>query len=159
MFDIGFWEITLILILALIVLGPERLPGAARTVGHWVGKARRYIEGVKSEVEREFDTTELKRILHNQEVQIRELQNKLNDGQDYIDQDYHNMFEDKDDPGTDKGSQYDIIEEDDDEFALLEDSPKKKPQAVEQNSGKPVDQPAVEQPSEQATPPSADTKQ
>lgn len=128
MFDIGFWEITLILILALVVLGPERLPGAARTVGQWVGKARRYIEGVKSEVEREFDTGELKRMLHNQEVQIRELQSKLNEGQDYIDQDYHNMFEDKDDPGTDKPpAQYDIIEEDDDEFASLEESPKKKP--------------------------------
>jgi sec-independent protein translocase protein TatB len=142
MFDIGFWEITLILILALVVLGPERLPGAARTVGQWVGKARRYIEGVKSEVEREFDTGELKRMLHNQEVQIRELQSKLNEGQDYIDQDYHNMFEDKDDPGTDKpASKYDIIEEDDDEFAGLEDSPKKKP--LEQTAADEADKTSV----------------
>lgn len=78
MFDIGFWEIALILILALIVIGPEKLPQVARTVGHWVGRARKYIEGVKNEVEKEFDTAELKRMLHNQEVQIRELQGKIN---------------------------------------------------------------------------------
>ena len=126
MFDIGFWEISLILVLALIVLGPERLPQAARTVGQWVGKARRYIEGVKSEVEREFDTGELKRMLHNQEVQIRELQSKLTDTEDYVNQDYHNMFDNKDDPGTDPAPDYDIIEENDDEYASLEESPKKR---------------------------------
>ena len=78
MFDIGFWEIMLISILAMVVIGPERLPGLARTVGHWFGKTRRFIEGVKGEVESEFDTTELKRLLHNQEVQLKELQSKVN---------------------------------------------------------------------------------
>ncbi len=78
MFDVGFWEILLILILALLVIGPERLPGAARTAGLWVGKARRYVEGVKSDVEQEFDLNEFKRIVHNQEVQINEMQQKLN---------------------------------------------------------------------------------
>ena len=79
MFDVGFWEILLILILALVVLGPERLPGAARTAGLWVGKARRYIEGVKSDVEQEFDVSEFKRIVHNQEIQLNELQSQLNE--------------------------------------------------------------------------------
>lgn len=79
MFDVGFWEILLILILALVVIGPERLPGAARTAGLWVGKARRYIEGVKSDVEQEFDVSEFKRIVHNQEIQLTELQAKLNE--------------------------------------------------------------------------------
>ena len=78
MFDIGFWELFLILILALLVVGPERLPKAARTAGLWFGKARRYVEGVKEEVASEFDVGELKRVLHNQEVQINELQGKLN---------------------------------------------------------------------------------
>lgn len=77
MFDVGFWELFLILILALLVVGPERLPGAARSVGRWVGKTRRYVEGVRSEVEQEFDVTELKRVLHNQEIQINELQQQL----------------------------------------------------------------------------------
>ena len=77
MFDIGFWEILLIAVLAMIVIGPERLPGAAKTAGRWFGKARRFVEGVKSEVEQEFDVTELKRMLHNQEVQISELTQKV----------------------------------------------------------------------------------
>lgn len=77
MFDIGFWEIALISILAMVVIGPERLPGAARTVGHWFGKTRRFVEGVKGDIESEFDTTELKRMLHNQEVQLKELQSKV----------------------------------------------------------------------------------
>ncbi len=79
MFDIGFWELFLILILALLVVGPERLPKAARTAGYWFGKARRYVEGVKEEVASEFDVNELKRMIHNQEVQINELQGKLNE--------------------------------------------------------------------------------
>jgi len=79
MFDIGFWELFLILILALLIVGPERLPKAARTAGYWFGKARRYVEGVKEEVASEFDVTELKRMIHNQEVQINELQNQLNE--------------------------------------------------------------------------------
>ncbi len=78
MFDIGFWEILLILILALVVIGPQRLPRAARTLGLWVGKARRYVEGVKGEMEQEFDITEFKRVIHNQEVQLKELQQKIN---------------------------------------------------------------------------------
>lgn len=78
MFEIGFWEIFLILILALLVIGPERLPSAARKAGYWVGRARRYVEGVRNEVEQEFDVSEFKRLMHNQEVQINELQRKLN---------------------------------------------------------------------------------
>lgn len=77
MFDIGFWEILLISVLAMIVIGPERLPGAAKTAGRWVGKARRFVEGVKTDVEKEFDVTELKRMVHNQEVQLSELNQKL----------------------------------------------------------------------------------
>ena len=73
MFDVGFWEILLILVLALVVIGPERLPGAARKAGYFVGKARRYIES-------ELDVNEFKRMLHNQEVQINELQQQLKSG-------------------------------------------------------------------------------
>ncbi len=84
MFDVGFWEILFILVLALVIIGPERLPGAARQVGLFVGKARRYIEGVRSEVESELDIGEFKRILHNQEVQINELQQKIKTGVDAV---------------------------------------------------------------------------
>lgn len=84
MFDVGFWEILLILVLALVIIGPERLPAAARQAGYFVGKARRYIEGVRSEVESELDVGEFKRMLHNQEVQINELQQQLKTGVDKI---------------------------------------------------------------------------
>ena len=138
MFDVGMLEIIVILVLALIVLGPERLPQAARTVGYWFGKARRYIEGVKAEVEKEFDTGELKRMLHNQEVQIRELQNKLNETPDMLNQ--SNVLEDDDDPGSGHrpNPNYDIIEEDDDEYDQLEvtNPPKKSEQ---EEAGAPVD--------------------
>ncbi len=122
MFDVGFLELAIILVLGLLVLGPERLPKVAKTVGYWIGKTRRYLDGMKSQVEAEFDTSEVKRLLHNQEVQIRELQNKITDSGDSINSEYHNQFDDIDidDPGSSHeeaanaaGPQYDIIEEDD----------------------------------------------
>jgi sec-independent protein translocase protein TatB len=84
MFDVGFWEVLFILVLALVIIGPERLPGAARKAGYFVGKARRYIEGVRSEVESQIDVNEFKRMLHNQEVQINELQQQIKAGVDEV---------------------------------------------------------------------------
>ena len=62
MFDIGFWEIALISMIALIILGPERLPRAARSLGLWVGKARRMMAEVKRDIDREIDAADLKKI-------------------------------------------------------------------------------------------------
>jgi sec-independent protein translocase protein TatB len=62
-FDVGFSELMLIAVVALLVLGPERLPGAARTVGALLRKARSSFEAVKAEVEREVRDEELKRVL------------------------------------------------------------------------------------------------
>jgi len=61
-FDIGFWEIAIIVLIALIVLGPERLPRAARTIGFWVGKARRTLAEVKRDIDREIDAADLKEL-------------------------------------------------------------------------------------------------
>lgn len=60
MFDIGFSELVLIAVLALIVLGPERLPKAARTVGLLIGKVKRSINSMQEELERQVRTEELK---------------------------------------------------------------------------------------------------
>ena len=65
MFDIGFSELVLISIVALIVLGPERLPGAARTVGALLRRARASWATVRSEVERELAAEELKRSMQD----------------------------------------------------------------------------------------------
>ncbi len=62
MFDLGFWELAIIVVIGLLVLGPERLPRAARSVGLWVGKARRTLAEVKRDIDRELDATELKRL-------------------------------------------------------------------------------------------------
>ncbi len=147
MFDIGFLELAIILVLSLLVLGPERLPKAARTVGYWFGKARRYVEGMKSQVESEFDTAEMKRLLHNQEVQLRELQSKLEKGEGYIDNEYHNQFENREDPGTSEekpsAPQYDMIEEDDERWdELKENNPVKR--SVEETPETTKDEPDAE---------------
>ncbi|MHB8744976.1 MAG: Sec-independent protein translocase protein TatB [Gammaproteobacteria bacterium] len=66
MFEIGFWELVLIMVIALLVLGPERLPEVARTVGRWVGKARGMMHNVKAEIDRELAADELQRLLSKQ---------------------------------------------------------------------------------------------
>lgn len=66
MFEIGFGELIVVGVVALIVVGPEKLPGLARTAGLWVGKARRMIADVKAEVDRELHLEELKRSFHQQ---------------------------------------------------------------------------------------------
>ena len=66
MFDIGFWEMALVGVVALLVVGPERLPGVARTVGLYVGKGRRFMSSVKGEIDRELKADELKRIMAEQ---------------------------------------------------------------------------------------------
>ena len=67
MFDIGFWEVGLIAVVALLVIGPERLPGVARTAGKWVGGARRFVSSVKAEIDTEVGKADdLKRLLEEQ---------------------------------------------------------------------------------------------
>lgn len=55
MFDIGFWELAIIAIIALIVIGPERLPKFAHDAGRFIGKVRRFINNAKNELEKELE--------------------------------------------------------------------------------------------------------
>jgi sec-independent protein translocase protein TatB len=68
MFDIGFMELLLISIVALLVLGPEKLPHAIRTTALWVGRARRSFTKVKSEIEQQLNADEIRRQLHNESI-------------------------------------------------------------------------------------------
>ena len=61
MFDIGFTELIVIGVVALIVIGPERLPKVARTAGHLYGRMQRYVSSVKSDISREMQTDELRK--------------------------------------------------------------------------------------------------
>jgi sec-independent protein translocase protein TatB len=62
MFDIGFSELLLIAVVALLVIGPERLPKAARTLGHLFGRMQRYVNDVKADISREMELDELRKL-------------------------------------------------------------------------------------------------
>jgi len=80
MFDIGFSELLVIAVVALIVLGPERLPKAARFAGLWVRRARQQWYSVKSEFENELAADELKRSLRETQESLRPAEAQLRDG-------------------------------------------------------------------------------
>ncbi|MGB5062872.1 MAG: Sec-independent protein translocase protein TatB [Candidatus Competibacter sp.] len=100
MFEIGFWELALIGVVAMIVVGPERLPGLARTAGLWLGKARRMLADVKAEVDRELQLEELKHTLRQQGDLngIKDLANRVQS----LRQEIQEELED-DDPGPPPG--------------------------------------------------------
>ena len=81
MFDIGYSELFLTAIVALIVLGPEKLPGAMRTTGLWVGRIRRSFDRIKQELEAEVGMDEIRRQIHNDGIleEARRLKRDLND--------------------------------------------------------------------------------
>lgn len=68
MFNVGPFEILIIFVIALLVLGPERLPQAVKTAGLWIGRFRRSFYKVKAEIERELNADEIRRQLHNESV-------------------------------------------------------------------------------------------
>lgn len=84
MFDIGFWELTVIAIVALLVVGPEELPTLARTTGRWIGKARRFMGDMKNELENEVDRgKELKERIA-EETKIAEAHRALNEASNTV---------------------------------------------------------------------------
>jgi sec-independent protein translocase protein TatB len=64
-FDIGFSELVIISLIALIVIGPKRLPAVARTLGHLAGRLRRYVDDVKADISREAELDELRKMRDN----------------------------------------------------------------------------------------------
>lgn len=78
MFEIGFTELMLVGVVALLVLGPERLPKAASTAGRWIGQAKRTMNGIKTQIEREMDAEQLRKDLDQQP--LRQLEQELRAG-------------------------------------------------------------------------------
>ena len=75
MFDLGFSELVVIAVVLLVVVGPERLPGVARTAGHLLGRMQRYVSEVKADIRREMQIDELKKLqqqAHSLEQSMRE---------------------------------------------------------------------------------------
>ncbi|HSC69196.1 MAG TPA: Sec-independent protein translocase protein TatB [Cellvibrio sp.] len=77
MFDIGFSELLVCLVVALVVIGPERLPETVRTVGLWIGRLKRSLRDTRSEIERQIGADEIRRQLHNEEIMERIEQTRI----------------------------------------------------------------------------------
>lgn len=77
MFDISFGELMLIGVIALIVIGPERLPKVARTVGHLMGRAQRYVNEVKSDIQKEIDLDQIGNLKHQMEDAARSVKSSM----------------------------------------------------------------------------------
>lgn len=79
MFDIGFSELLVIAVVALIVIGPERLPRVARTLGHLFGRMQRYVNDVKADINREMQFEELKKLQTEMEQAARSIETGVTD--------------------------------------------------------------------------------
>ena len=77
MFDIGFSEMLVIGVVALVVIGPERLPKVARTLGHLFGRLQRYVTQVKSDINREMEAAELGKVKTEFEAAARSFQTEM----------------------------------------------------------------------------------
>lgn len=79
MFDIGFWELLVIGVLCLLVVGPQRLPRLARTLGAWTGRAKLMIQQVRAEVDREIEADELRDELKRTAREVEEAGREIGD--------------------------------------------------------------------------------
>ena len=86
MFEIGFSEIVVIMVVALIVIGPERLPKVARTLGLLWGRAQRYVNGVKADIERDMQLEELRQLKSKMEQEAASIEHSANQAVKTIDQ-------------------------------------------------------------------------
>lgn len=80
MFDVGFWELAILGVLGLLILGPERLPKAARTIGAYTRKARQSWSRIHAEIERELESKEIRQALDQSREQVNEIGKGISDG-------------------------------------------------------------------------------
>lgn len=84
MFDVGFWELMIIGVVALLVIGPERLPSLARKAGYWVARIRRFVAQVKVDVDKELRAEEIKQAIERN-AGLDEIKEIIRRGQDDLD--------------------------------------------------------------------------
>ena len=85
MFDIGFSEIVVIAVVALIVIGPERLPKVARTLGHLFGRMQRYVNDVKADISREMELDELRKLRSEVQAAAGEFESSIHKAAQEVD--------------------------------------------------------------------------
>lgn len=95
MFDFGFGEIVLVLMVALVVLGPERLPKAARTVGAWIGKVRYFVANAKSEISQQLNDSDLQSLQQTATAFRQEVSNSMQSLQNSVSTALDNLPEPK----------------------------------------------------------------
>lgn len=86
MFDIGFSEILLVAVVALVVIGPERLPGVARNIGQFAGRLQRYVHDVKRDFNREVEFEEIRRLQQEMETTVQSMQASMKAVEDSLQQ-------------------------------------------------------------------------
>jgi sec-independent protein translocase protein TatB len=84
MFDIGFSEIVVIGVVALVVVGPERLPRVARTLGHLFGRMQRYVAEVKADISREIELDELRRLQSSMQEAAKDVERSVSNELQYV---------------------------------------------------------------------------
>jgi sec-independent protein translocase protein TatB len=104
MFDIGFSEIVVIGVVALVVIGPERLPKAARTLGHLFGRLQRYVNEVKSDINREMELDELRRLRQEVQGAATELQKSVQSAASEVESGVRSVEQQLNDAAHDAGS-------------------------------------------------------
>ena len=77
MFEIGFWELVVICVIALVVFGPDKLPQFARRAGYWIGRIRRQVNDVRNEIEREIAMDEMRRQRDKLTAPLQDLANDI----------------------------------------------------------------------------------
>lgn len=90
MFDFGFSEMLVVAVVALIVVGPQRLPKAARTVGHLLGRMQRYVADVKADVSREMQLEELQKLQKEVKEQAQDLENSMRRQAEVVESEFRN---------------------------------------------------------------------
>jgi len=139
-FDVGFWELTVIGIVALVIVGPERLPGLARTVGLWVGKGRRMVADVKRDIDRELKASEaaelnaLKKDIEDAGREVSKVKDSIKEtsGIKDVESSFKDTFKDVEPVGESLKKDLDEIESTANEIA---DDAKSAKQAVDEQAG------------------------
>jgi len=101
MFDVSFTELLTIGVVALIVIGPERLPKVARTVGHLLGRAQRYVNDVKSDIRREMELEELRNLRKEMEDAAHALETTVRTNVDELHKGFNDVQQSVEDAARD----------------------------------------------------------
>ena len=94
MFDIGFTELMVIAVVALVVIGPERLPKVARTLGHLFGRMQRYVNDVKADINREMALDDLRKLQSSMQESAQSLEQSVNKELRAAEQEIHQVAAD-----------------------------------------------------------------